>query len=304
MKYCVVIVDGAAGWPLPERGNKTSLELARTPHLDAMAREGLVGLTRTIPDGLEPSSDNACMSILGYDPGRYHQGRAAIEARSMGIAADSGALFRANLVAVRDGRMHDYSGGHITSEEAGALIAALNENLGGDGVCFYPGVSYRNICKLTGHDDTLGATCTPPHDIPGRSIREFLPDGPGSGLLRDLMRRSEAVLAGHHVNRERQQRGLPAANMLWLFWGSGQATPMPDFRKRYGVRAAITSAVDVLRGLALMVGLDLLDLSGVTDNLDNDFAGQGRGALEALDRYDLVVIHIEATDEAGHAGGR
>ncbi len=295
-------MDGAAGWPLKERGNRTTLELARTPNLDAMARTGILGLARTIPDGMEPSSDNACMAILGYDPKLYHQGRAAIEARSMGIATDGSVVFRANLVAVQGGLMQDYSAGHITSEEAGELIIALNKSLGGDGVCFYPGVSYRHICKLTGHDDTLGAICTPPHDIPGKPVGEFLPKGPGSGFLLELMRRSEGVLAGHPVNLARQGRGLAVANMLWLFWGSGQATPMPNFKRLYGVSAAVTSAVDVLRGLALMMGIEVLDIPGVTDNLENDFAAQVKGALGALKEYDMVVIHVEAADEAGHAG--
>ncbi len=303
MKYCVLIIDGASGLPLPEHGGKTCLELARTPNLDAMAQGGILGLARTIPSGVEPSSSNACMSVLGYDPKVYYRGRAAIEARSMGILVGDGeVVFRCNLVTVNDGRMQDYSSGHISTSEAQQLIDALNESLGSDSVQFYPGLSYRHIAKIRGRENTLKATCTPAHDIPGKSINEFMPRGPGSDLLRDLMRRSEGVLREHPVNVERRSRGEPPANMIWLFWGSGREPDMPAFKQVYGLEAAVTSAVDVIRGLAQMMGMGILEVPGVTDGLDNDFAGQASGALAALDKYDLVVIHIEATDEAGHSG--
>jgi 2,3-bisphosphoglycerate-independent phosphoglycerate mutase len=303
MKYCVVVIDGAAGWPLPERESRTSLELACTPNLDAMAREGVVGLSRTIPEGMEPSSSNACISVFGYDPARHYRGRSAIEARSMGITIEQGeAAFRCNLVAVRDGKMWSYCAGRIDSDQARQLVASLEERLGGDGVHFYPGISYRHICKLAGAEETLQATCTPAHDIPERPISEFLPQGPGSERLRELMERSRTVLDNHPVNRERRSRGEIPANMIWLFWGSGYAPDMPAFTETYGVRAAVTSAVDVINGLALMMGMTVLDIPGVTDGLDCDFAGQTEGALSALKQYDLVIIHIEAPDEAGHAG--
>ena len=303
MKYCVVIIDGAAGLSLSERGGKTCLELAHTPNLNAMAQEGILGLVRTVPVGMEPSSACACMSVLGYDPKIYYRGRAAIEARSMGIAVGEGdVVFRCNLVAIRDGKMWDYSSGHISTGEAQALIAALDESLGNDQIHFYPGVSYRHICKLKGREDTLLATCTPPHDIPNKPIDEFLPRGQGSELLRDLMARSEAVLREHPVNIERRSRGDIPATMIWLFWGSGRVPDMPACNEVYGLDAAITSGVDLLRGLAQMVGMEVLDIPGVTDGLDNDYAAQAAGALKALDEHDLVVIHIEAPDEAAHAG--
>ena len=303
MKYCIVIVDGAAGLPLPERGGKTCLELAHTPNLDAMAKEGMLGLIRTVPPGMEPSSACACMSVLGYDPKQYHRGRAAIEARNMGITIDEGeAVFRCNLVAIRDGKMLDYSAGHISTNEAQQLIGALNESLGSDKVHFYPGVSYRHLCELKGGEDTLLATCTPPHDIHDKPIDEFLPKGPGSELLRDLMERSQAVLWEHPVNVERRSRGDLPATMLWLFWGSGKVPDMPAFKQICRLNAAITSAVDVVPGLARMMGMEVLDIPGVKDGLDNDFTAQAVGALTALKEYDLVVIHIEATDEAAHVG--
>jgi len=303
LKYCILIIDGVSGWSLPERSGKTCLELAHTPNLDAMVQEGTLGLVRTVPPGMEPSSACACMSVLGYDPRVYYQGRAAIEARSMGIPIDDGeVVFRCNLVAVRDGKMWDYSSGHISNGEAQQLIAALNESLGNDQVHFYPGVSYRHICKLAGREDTLLASCTPPHDIPGKPIDEFMPSGPGSNLLRDLMAWSEVVLQEHLVNVERMARGDIPATMIWLFWGSGKVPDMPAFNQIYGLEAAMTSGVDLLRGLARMVGMETLDIPGVTDGLDNDYAAQAAGAVEALKQYDLVAIHIEAPDEAAHAG--
>jgi len=303
MKYCVLIIDGAAGWALPERGGKTCLELAHTPNLDAMVPEGILGLARTVPPGMEPSSACACMSVLGYDPKIYYRGRAAIEARSMGIPIeDDEVVFRCNLVTVRDGKMWDYSSGHISTGDAQPLISALNQNLGDDNIHFYPGVSYRHICKLKGRKDTPLATCTPPHDIPGKPIDDFLPYGQGSELLRDLMRRSEAVLRDHPVNIARRARGDKPATMIWLFWGSGQVPGMPAFKQVYGLEAALTSGVDLLQGLAQMVGMEVLDIPGVTDGPDNDYAAQAAGALKALDDQALVVIHIEAPDEAAHAG--
>ncbi len=299
----VLIIDGAAGWGLEEHGGRTCLELARTPNLDAMAKEGVVGLVRTVPEGMEPSSACACMSVLGYDPRVYYRGRSAIEAVSLGIPiAEDEVVFRCNLVTVQDGRMRSYSAGHISSEEARLLVAALNDRLGSDEVRFYPGVRYRHICKIKGHPETVLADCTPPHDIPEQPIAGYLPKGQGSELLRELMMRSQAVLQGHEVNRQRQARGELPATMIWLFWGAGQIPRMPPFRQVYGLEAALTSGVDLLRGLAKMAGMTVLDIPGVTDGLDNDYAGQAEGALRALETHDLVAIHVEAPDEAAHMG--
>jgi len=303
MKYCVLIIDGAAGLPIPERGGKSCLELAKTPNLDAMAGEGLLGLVRTVPAGMEPSSACACMSVLGYDPKVYYRGRSAIEAKSLDIPIDKEeVVFRCNLVAIRQGRMWSYSAGYISTEESKELITALNDSLGDDSIRFYPGVSYRHILKLKGREDALLAVCTPPHDIPDKPIKDFLPRGGGSEFLRELMERSEAVLRGHPVNLSRQARGDIPATTIWLFWGSGQVPAMPAFKQVYGKSAALTSGVDLLKGLGKMSGMKILEIAGVTDGLDNDYAAQADGALEALDDDDLVVIHIEAPDEAAHAG--
>ena len=303
MKYCILIIDGASGWPLIERGGKTCLELAQTPNLDAVAQEGMVGLAVTVPPGMEPSSACACMSLLGYDPKAYYRGRAAIEAVSMGIPIDDGeVVFRCNLVSVNEGRMWSYSAGHISTDEAKRLIEALNESLGSDELHFYPGVGYRHLLKLKGHEDTLSAICTPPHDIPDKPISDFIPRGQGSQFLRQLMQASEAVLQEHPVNIARRAQGDIPVTMIWLFWGSGRVPDMPAFKQVYGLSAALTSGVDLLRGLGRMMGMDVLDIPGVTDGLDNDFPAQAVGALRALAEHDLVVIHIEAPDEAAHVG--
>jgi len=303
VKYCVLIMDGAAGWPLQERGGRTCLELARTPNLDALVREGFLGKVRTVPEGMEPSSACACMSLLGYDPRVYYRGRGSIEARSMEIpVAENEAVFRCNLVSVRDGRMHSYSSGYIGNGESHELVAALNDALGNHEVTFFPGISYRHICRLADRMETLQATCTPAHDIPGAPISGHLPTGKGAEFLRDLMERSADVLARHPINEAREQRGEPPANMIWLFWGSGQIPPMPPFAKTCGRSAAMTSGVDLLLGLAKMADIRVLDIPGVTGDIYNDYSAQMDGALRALKEVDVVIVHVEAPDEAGHDG--
>ncbi|RJO62986.1 MAG: cofactor-independent phosphoglycerate mutase [Dehalococcoidia bacterium] len=303
MKYCVLIIDGAAGWPIKDRGNKTTLELARTPNLDALAREGTLGLTNNVPPGMEPSSAVACMSLLGYDPAVYYRGRAAIEAISMGVPVSRGeTVFRCNLVATKGGRMWSYCAGHIESEEAREFIETLNEKLGSDEVEFFPGVGYRHLLKLKGHTDTIKAVCTPPHDIPDKPVVEYLPKGRGSRFLNKLMADSQEVLKHHPVNYHRASRGQIPSTSIWLFWGSGPVPKTPSFKKAYGLKAAITSGVDLLKGLGKMTGMTILNIKGVTDNTKNNFAGQAEGALKALAKHDLVVVHVEAPDEAGHAG--
>lgn len=303
MKYFVVITDGAAGEPLPDRDNKTCLGLAATPNLDAMVKEGTLGLARTVPSDMEPSSACACMSVLGYDPAIYYRGRAGIEAKSMGIdVGEDEIVFRCNLVTIRDGRMWDYSAGHISTGEAAEVIESLNKELGTSHVTFHPGIGYRHILKLKGFRDTLDAVCTPPHDIPGKLVAEYLPQGPGGHLLNTLMTRSQDLLRSHRINVERRSRGDVPVSSIWLFWGSGRAPEMPSFNETYGIQAAMTSGVDLLRGLAMMAGMTVLDIKGVTDGLDNDYTAQAEGAIEALDEHDMVVIHVEAPDDAGHDG--
>ncbi|UCD08424.1 MAG: cofactor-independent phosphoglycerate mutase, partial [Dehalococcoidales bacterium] len=303
MKYCVIIMDGASGLPLPEHGGRTCLELADTPNLDFLATRGVLGMAQTIPTGMEPSSSNGCMSVLGYDPEAFSVGRAAIEATSLGIPVKEGEiLFRCNLISVKDGKMHDYSAGHIGNEEARRIITDLNNQLGSETITFYPGLNYRHILKIRDGGEILKSECTPPHDIPGRHVDEYRPKGRGSDFLNNLMKQSEDILRNHPVNVSRKARGESTADTIWLFWGSNKAPEMPSFRESYGLTASVTSAVDVIRGLAMMLDIDILDIAGVTDGLDNDFTGQINGALKSLDKYDLTVVHIEAPDEEGHHG--
>jgi len=303
MKFCVVIMDGASGWPLPERDNKTCLELANTPNLDNMARSGYMGMALTIPPGMEPGSAPACMSVIGYDPVVYYRGRSGIEARSAGVPlGPDDVTFRCNLVTVLDGRMASYSAGHITTEEATGIIKTVNDKLGSETVAFFPGVNYRHICRIKGKEETLKAVCTPPHDITDQPVARYLPQGEGSEFLCDLMKKSEPLLENHPVNAARRKAGKLPATSIWLFWGSGRIPEMPSFEKTYGLKASLTSGVDLLRGLGTMVGMQVLQIAGVTDNLDNDYTAQVEGALKSLEKNDLAVIHIEAPDEMGHRG--
>jgi 2,3-bisphosphoglycerate-independent phosphoglycerate mutase len=306
MKYVVLIIDGAAGLPIPQRGGKTCLELAATPNLDKMAAAAFSGLVRTVPEGMEPSSACACMSVLGYDPRIYYKGRASIEATSMGIPiGPDEVVFRCNLVNIEDEKMRDYSAGHISSEESARIIKTLNEKLGGEDIKFFPGIGYRHILKVKGHPEILQDTftpSTPPHDIPGKQVADYLPKGPGSDVLNDLMEKAKTELEKHTVNVERISHGLLPATDIWLFWGSGRLPPVPSFKEVYGLSAAMTSGVDLLRGLAKITGMGILDIMGVTDGADNDNVAQVKGALDALKNNDLVVVHIEAADEAGHGG--
>jgi 2,3-bisphosphoglycerate-independent phosphoglycerate mutase len=303
MKYIVLIIDGAAGLPIPERGGKTCLELAATPNLDKVAAAGYSGLVRTVPEGMEPSSACACMSVLGYDPVKYYKGRASIEATSMGIAVGPDeVVFRCNLVNIEDGKMRDYSAGHIDSSASAEIIDTLNKELGGEDIEFFPGVGYRHILRVNGHPEIIQGTFTPPHDIPGKSVKEYLPKGPGSEVLSDLMKEAKTTLEKHPVNVKRISQGLLPATDIWLFWGSGRLPPVPSFKEAYGLSAAMTSGVDLLRGLAKITGMGILDIKGVTDGADNDNVAQINGVLKALKKYDMVVVHIEAADEAGHGG--
>ncbi len=288
---------------MEEFGGKTCLELARKPNLDLLASRGMVGLARTVPPGMEASSACACLSILGYDPRVYYTGRGPIEAHSLGVKLEEGEVaFRCNLVTIREGRMWSYSAGQITSAESRELIAALQQSLGDERVRFYPGVGYRHICTIKEGEECLKAVCTPPHEIPGKPISDFLPRGEGSDLLLNLMERSREILQKHPVNLKRQEQGKPPANLIWLFWGGKKAPELPPFSQIYGLSAALTSGVDLLQGLAKLSGMEVLNIPRVTAGLDNDHAAQAEGALKALERHDLVFIHIEAPDEAAHEG--
>lgn len=303
VKYCVIILDGAAGWPLPELGGRTTLQAAATPNLDSMARSGLVGLSATVPDGQEPSSSAACMSILGYDPVADYVGRGAIEAASLGIelARDEVAL-RMNLVSIEDGVMRSYAGGHISTDDARDMVQELSAALEDDTCRFYPGVAYRHIMVVKGHPELLECSYTPPHDISDKPIKSHTPRGPGSDLLLDLMERARPVLAECEVSRRRARAGALPVTDIWPFWPGAAPGGMTPFPVARGVSAALTSGVDLLGGLAALTGIARLRIAGVSDGPDNDYAAQAIGGIQAFEDHDLVIIHVESPDEAGHGG--
>jgi 2,3-bisphosphoglycerate-independent phosphoglycerate mutase len=303
MKYVIVILDGAAGWSISELGCRTTLQAASTPNLDAMAREGTVGLARTVPPGTEPSSAAACTSIIGYDPVADSVGRGAIEAASMGIVlADDEVALRMNLVTVIDDRMESYAAGHISTQESRAIVADLAAALDDDTFKLYPGVAYRHIMVVRGHPELTALTFTPPHDIPGREVAPNLPRGEGAEVLLEFMERAKLVLVNNPINACRAAEGKLPATDVWPFWPGVRPAGLVPFAEKYGHSAAMTSGVDLLNGLAVLTGIERLDLPGITDGADNDYAGQAEGALAALDSHDLVVIHVESPDEEGHAG--
>jgi 2,3-bisphosphoglycerate-independent phosphoglycerate mutase len=303
LKHCVIILDGAAGWPLAGLGGNTTLSAARTPHLDALAREGTVGLAATVPEGHEPSSSTACTSILGYDPVADRVGRGAIEAASMGVtlAPDEVAL-RMNLVNIEDGVMRSYASGRIPTDESRAIVGKLSEVLATPTFTFHPGVAYRHVLVVKGHPELLEAAYEPAHDITDKPVASHLPTGPGSALLLELMNRARELLRRSPVNARRVERGQLPATDIWPFWPGKAPSGMVPFEKARGVRGAMTSGVDLLNGLAVLAGLTRLHVAGVSDGPDNDYAAQAEAGLAALADHDLVIIHVESPDEAGHAG--
>lgn len=297
MKYVILLGDGMADHPITSLGGKSPLQAANKPNMDSVASEGRSGLVRTVPDGLPPGSDVANLSVLGYDSQQYYSGRAPLEAAAMGVhLAKDDIAFRCNFVTVNKGRMEDYSAGHITSDEGRELVKSLKPLMPGERL--YPGVSYRNLLVLKAGAETV---CTPPHDIMDQPIRDYLPRGQDSELLTELMEATRPVLASHPVNDKRIADGKRPANMIWL-WGQGPAPRMPTFQDRFGIRGAMISAVDLLKGIGTYAGLEVIDVPGATGDIDTNYAGKVQAALGALKHLDFVYLHIEAPDEAGHGG--
>ncbi len=305
MKYVVLQGDGMADWPIPELGNKTPLEYARTPNMDRIASLGVLGMTHTIPSGYPSGSDVGTMSLLGYDPRRYHTGRSPIEAASMGVElSPTDIAFRCNLVTLGTSAsggetMVDFSSGHITSEEAAELIQAVNAELGKDDISFYPGVSYRHL--MVWHDGKEKMRTTPPHDITDQPTAGHLPAGEGSERLLDLMLHSRKILASHPVNLKRQQNGYKPASSIWL-WGQGRRPAVPTIKERFGCDGAVISAVDLVRGIGVLAGLEVILVPGATGFLDTNYLGKAEYGLASLRKKDFLFLHVEATDEAGHMG--
>jgi 2,3-bisphosphoglycerate-independent phosphoglycerate mutase len=297
MKYIVILGDGMADEPLVQLGGKTPLEYAQTPNMDRMAKNGACGMLKTIPDDFEAGSDIANMSILGYAPEKYYTGRGPLEAASMGIALDPGDIaYRCNLVTVEDGIMVDFSAGHISSPEGSALFSSLEKEI--PEVLLRAGISYRNL--LVVHQGN-GSASTPPHDIVGKKIAEYLPEGGDAALLLKCMEKSREVFAGHPVNAARRRAGKHPATGIWP-WSGGPRPSFPQFEEKYGKKAGMISAVDLLNGIARCAGMEIIRVPGATGYLDTDYAAKGRYALDAIRHLDFLYLHIEAPDEAGHLG--
>ncbi|UCG15805.1 MAG: cofactor-independent phosphoglycerate mutase [Phycisphaerales bacterium] len=301
MKYAVILPDGAADEPVDMLGGRTPLEMAAIPNIDWISTNGRQGRVTTVPKGFGPGSDVCTMSLLGYNPAKDYTGRAPLEAAARDIAVGGDDLvFRCNLVTIVEGVMDDFTAGHISSGEAATLIADLDRQVAGGSAKFHPGVSYRHLLVLNDATD-VDCTCTPPHDIIGKKVRQYLPKGAGADRIKGIMDRASVLLSSHEINDVRRDLGENQATDIWL-WGQGTSRPLESFRDRYGVRGAVIAAVDLVRGIAKLLGMDLIDVPGATGYLDTDYRGKGQAAVKALDEYDLVLVHVEAPDEAGHNG--
>ena len=311
MKYIILLGDGMADRPHAGLDGKTCLQAAKTPNLDQLASRGIVGMVQTVPDGFPPGSDVANLTVMGYDPRRYYSGRSPLEAASIGVElGPDDVAFRCNLVTLRvtggksagarrKGVMEDFSAGHISTQEARLLIEDIDEKLGSDHIRFYPGVSYRHLMVWKGGKDRM--ECTPPHDIQDKEIQDYLPRGDGDETITALMESSLELLPGHPVNKKRQEAGKRTANSIWL-WGQGKRPQMPTFKEKYGLEGAMISAVDLMRGIGLYAGFEIVDVPGATGWLDTNYVGKAEHALFALKTRDIVYVHVEAPDEAGHTG--
>ncbi|MDO9536306.1 MAG: cofactor-independent phosphoglycerate mutase [Bacillota bacterium] len=309
MKYVVILGDGMPDYPLEKLGGKTPLEYARTPNMDRLAKCGEMGTVKSVPQGMPAGSDVANLSVMGYDPAIYYTGRSPIEAVAMGVEmADDDLAFRCNLVTLSDEEayksksMLDYSSGEISTTEAQEIMNAVGKKLGSEIHNFYPGVSYRHLLVWRSGPVPEGFKMTPPHDISGKVITEYLPRGENSGLLLEFMEKSNAFLPEHTVNRERLARGLKPANSIWL-WGEGRKPRLNSFREKYGLEGVVISAVDLIKGLGILSGLEAVDLPGATGTITTDFRGKAQRALKELHNgNDFIFVHVEAPDEAGHQG--
>ncbi len=306
MKYVIVLGDGMADLPMDCLGGKTPLEVANKPYIDKLASLGEVGIVRTVPEGMKPGSDVANLSVIGYNPREYYTGRSPLEAVSIGVDfTPEDVTYRTNLVTLSDEpeydskKMLDYSAGEITTEEARILINAVQDALGDSKWSFHPGISYRH-CLLAQKGDT-GSDLTPPHDIYGKVIGEYLPKGVNGDILREFMVKSYDILSNHPINVERVKKGKNPANSIW-FWGEGRKPNLADFKQKNGVSGAMISAVDLLKGIAIVANMESIDVPGTTGNIDTNYLGKAEYALEALKRHDFVYIHVEAPDECGHRG--
>jgi len=301
MKYIILVPDGMADMPLAELDGQTPWQAALTPNFDRLAKTSLVGGVRTVPAGMYPGSDTCNMTILGYDPTKYYTGRGPIEAAAIGVPLDANdAAYRCSLVTCDGTTMFDYSSGHIPTEEATVLIELVASKLGSSRVKFYPGVSYRHI--MAWRDGAIDVNTTPPHDITDQPIADYLPQGDGEDVLRQLMFDSLELLDNHPINRRRRDQGKRPGNMIWL-WGQGRPPEFPGFFGLFGKQGAVITAVDLVRGLARLMGLKVINVPGATGYIDTDYRAKAAYAIDALrGGLDFVFVHVEAPDESGHEG--
>ncbi len=309
MKYVLIVGDGMADYPIDALNGRTPLEVAEKPNIDAITAGGCSGLLKTIPEGMEPGSSVANLSILGYDPKKWYTGRGPIEAASIGIhLSEDDVAFRCNLITEEHGILVDYSSGHMTSGEAKGLMDCVKEHLDKPNqIDFYAGVSYRNLLVLKNRPEADNVSCTPPHDAVGTKISDILPRAKrpnaeaAAALLGKMILRSKTFLNPHFVNARRVAQGKNAGNMIWL-WGQGTRMTLPTLEELFGIKGAVISAVDLVRGIGIYAGLDIINVPGSTGYYDTNYEGKADYALKALKNHDLVFIHVEAPDEAGHSG--
>jgi len=303
MKYVVIIGDGMADYPLEELDGKTVLQSSVIPNMDYIASNGVNGLLKTVPEGMEPGSDVANLSIMGYDPKKYYTGRGPLEAASIGANLQNGEVaFRCNLITESDGKLADFNANHISTEEAEKLIATLNQEFGEFGK-FYLGISYRHLFVFN-NGTSASLKSTPPHDVVGEGIKENLLkpyDDKNAELLNKIMRDSVEILEDHPVNKKRIADGKYPANMIWL-WGQGTKPSMASFAEKYGLKGATITGVDLIKGIGMYLGLTNIDVPGATGYFDTDYNQKADYAINALNDHDLIFVHVEAPDEAGHAG--
>lgn len=302
MKYIVIVPDGAADYPLEILGGKTPLEVAQMPFTKGLAQQGVLGRVRTVPRGFAPSSDVANLSLLGYNPKLYYTGRGPLEAANLGVELDEDDVaLRCNFITEGDGKIVDYSAGHISNKEAEVLINYLNEKLSTEDIFFVAGKSYRHLLVVRG-GRRLGLDKLkyfPPHDIMGEEFVKHLPRGKNSKILIDLMNKSKELLLTHQINKVRIDLRENPANMIWL-WSCGAKPEMPSFKEKFSLEGGVISAVDLIKGIGKMVGLEVVEVEGATGYYDTNYAGKAAAALSLLEKVDFVFLHIEATDEAGH----
>lgn len=304
MKYAVLVADGMADYPIKELGDRTPLEAARTPNMDFIANVGRLGRVKTIPDKITPASDVANINIMGYNPKEYYTGRGPLEAANLGIELeDDDVAFRCNLITATGDILTDYSAGHISSKEGSSLIKFIDKELGTNQFRFYPGVSYRNlmVAKRGVENHLEDLECKPPHDISGQSISKNLPKGQGAEILIGLMNKSREIMESNEINLVRLDLKENPANMIWL-WGQGKKPTMPSFREKYGLTGSVISAVDLIKGLGKILGMEVVNVPGATGYYDTDYEGKAKAALKTLESKDFVYVHVEAPDEAGHNG--